>query len=329
MEIGLALPHYEYSFGLPGELDIRRMLSVATQAEGLGYSSVWISDHVWLDLAKYGGPATPFATTELVTALSALAVATKTVRIGSLVALEALRPASVLAKAFATLDQLSRGRAVLGLGAGWYEPDYREIGMEMPRPGVRIDRLAEAIAVVTGLFSSAPSQPVTAGGDYHHVDGCVLTPRPFEERSIPVLVGGKGDRVLDLAAQTHGWNTCWAWTPSAYAERLAVFEAACDRRGVDAQAKHRSLGLYTLIGESEQDLKLRWKLLQSSIPGVLGGVALEDWRTDKLVGTLESVQSQVEEWAALGVDELILGLGSVPFHLAQSDSLELASAVIA
>lgn len=329
MDIGLALPHYEYSFGIPGTFDVERMIAVARDADAGGFASLWISDHLSLDLAKYGGPADPFATVEPIAMLGALARATTSARLGTLVALEALRPAALLAKSFTTIDRLSAGRAVLGLGAGWYEPDYTEIGMNMPAPRERVGRLAEALEVLQSLFRSGPMEPVSAGGASHSAVDAVLTPRPWAERRIPIVVGGKGDRVLDLSVQyADGWNACWVWTPETYAERLAVHDAACERHGVDPEHRYRSVGLYALIGESEADLRARFERLRGSIPGVLDGVTLDDWRVGRLVGTVEQVREQLAGWEALGVDEIILGLGCVPFHLGDADDLHVATALI-
>ena len=100
--------------------------------------------------------------------LAALARRVPDVRLGTLVLCEALRPASILAKALATLDRVCGGRLDVGLGAGWYEPEYDAIGMSMPRPGLRLDRLAEAIDVVTGLL---PGTPFTFDGVHHRANG--------------------------------------------------------------------------------------------------------------------------------------------------------------
>lgn len=329
MDIGLALPHYGYSFGLPARFDIDAMLSCAADADRMGFDSLWISEHFTLDLAKYGGPSTAFETVELVATLGALARVTSRARIGSLVALEAIRPAALLAKSIATIDQLSMGRCVLGLGAGWYEPDYTDIGMSMPSPGERVTRLGEALSVIDALFVSVPGVSVTAGGQFHSVHGAVLTPRPFNERKIPVIVGGKGDRVIDHSVRhADGWNTCWVWTLDAYRERLAVHDQACERHGVDPAGQHRSVGLYALVGENERDLKARFERLRSSIPGVLDGVTLEEWRVGRLVGTVDEVREQIGAWSDLGVHEIILGLGSVPFHFAHTDDLEITQSLL-
>ena len=143
-------------------------------------------------------------------------------RLGTLVLCEALRPATVLAKALASLDRITGGRLDVGLGAGWYEPEYAAIGMDFPSPGVRLARLAEAVEIVTELLG-AGGGPCTFDGEFHSADGAINLPPALQVPRPPVFVGGKGNRLIQLAVElADGWNTCWVWTPEAYQERLDV-----------------------------------------------------------------------------------------------------------
>jgi alkanesulfonate monooxygenase SsuD/methylene tetrahydromethanopterin reductase-like flavin-dependent oxidoreductase (luciferase family) len=129
--------------------------------------------------------------------------------------------------------------------------------------------------------------------------------------------------VADVA---DGWNTCWAWTPSAYRQRLGVLDRACDAVGRDPGSVTRSLGLYTLCGDDERDLARRFERLREvSPPGVLDGLTLDQWREGRLVGTVDEVREQAEGWSALGVETLIVGLGAVPFAVTDLDDLELVA----
>jgi probable F420-dependent oxidoreductase len=326
MRIGLALPQYDYS--VPGESPLRyeTIEQHARAAQQWGFDSLWLSDHLFLDLAKYGGPATRFGAFEPVATLAALARAVPRVRLGTLVLLEALRPAAVLAKSLATLDRVTGGRLDVGLGAGWYEPDYEAVGMTMPPPGERIDRLREALAVVGGLLGG---QACTFAGRYHEAHDAVVDPPALQTPRPPLFVGGKGDRVLRAAVDlADGWNTCWVWTPEAYRERLGALERACDAAGRDPATVWRSLGLYALCGEDEADLRRRFeRMRQTGPPGVLDGTDLDRWREGRLVGTPEQIREQLAGWADLGVETVILGVGSVPFHVSALDDVELLAAV--
>lgn len=327
MRIGLALPQYDYS--VPGEspLEFGTIAEHARVAEAAGYDSLWLSDHMFLDIAKYGGSAQPQGAFEPLTTLAALAGVVTRPRLGTLVMCEALRPAAVLAKALATLDRITGGRLDIGLGAGWYGPDYAAIGMEMPRPGERLARLREAVEICTGLLGGGP---LTYDGTYHRTrDARNLPPARAQPRP-PVFVGGKGDRLLGLAAEVaDGWNTCWVWTPEAYRERLGVLDGACERAGRDPATLWRSVGLYALCGDDETDLERRFRRLQSVTPrGVLDGVSLSEWRQGRLVGTVDQVREQAERWESLGVETLILGVGALPFQVGALDDVEALAAAL-
>jgi alkanesulfonate monooxygenase SsuD/methylene tetrahydromethanopterin reductase-like flavin-dependent oxidoreductase (luciferase family) len=322
MQIGLALPQYDYSVAGERPLRFETIVEHARLAERGGADSVWLSDHLFLDLAKYGGSDRREGCFDPIVTLAALARAVPRVRLGTLVLLEALRPAAVLAKALATVDCVSGGRLDVGLGAGWYEPEYAALGMAMPRAGERLDRLVDALEVVKGLLGGGP---FTYEGVYHRARAATNRP-PAAQRPRPrVFVGGKGDRLLRLAAaHADGWNTCWVWTPEAYRERLDVCDEACGRVGRDPATMWRTLGLYALCGEDERDLERRFgRLRDQSPPGVLDGIDLATFRVGRLVGTVDEVRAQLHVWEALGIDTLVLGVGAVPFQVAARDDIEL------
>jgi probable F420-dependent oxidoreductase len=325
MRFGLALPHYDSSIPGRNPLPFAAVLEWAQRAETLGFDSVWVSDHLTWDLAKYGADDTRYGVYEALVTLAAVARATNRVRLGSLVLCEALRPPAVLAKALAAIDRLSDGRLDVGLGAGWYEPDYEAIGTTMPPAGVRVARLAEALQIIRPLLSDGH---VDFDGEHHRAHA-TNAPGPIQAR-VPVFVGGKGDRVLrTIARHADGWNTCWAWTPAAYRERLAVLDRACEAVGRDPATVSRSLGLYTLVGESDADLARRFeRLATSSPPGLLAGQTLATWRDGRLVGTVEQVREQVANWADLGVETIVVGAGVVPFQLVDGEDVELMAAAL-
>jgi len=324
VRIGLALPQYDSSVHGESPLHWETLASCARRAEAAGYDSVWLSDHLFFDVGKYGGSYEPVGAYEPIVALAALARAVPRVRLGTLVLCEALRPATVLAKALATLDRVSGGRIDVGLGAGWYEPEYLAIGMTLPSPGERLARLGEAIDVVTAMLA-ADREPVTVPGRVHRAAGARTLPPPVQRPRPPVFVGGKGDRLLQLVAdRADGWNTCWVWTPDEYRTRVDVLEQACERARRDPATVWRSLGLYALCGEDEADLERRFeRLREQSPPGVLDRATLAEWRVGRLVGTVEQVREQAATWAGLGVETLILGVGAAPFHLGAADDVEL------
>ena len=185
MQLGLALPQYDFSLGIGSPLSWASVLETAERAERAGFDSLWLSDHLVLDLERYGGPAERFGSFEPLVTLAALARAVPRVRLGTLVLCEALRSASLLAKSLATLDHLSGGRLDIGVGAGWYEPDYEAVGMTMPGPGERIDRLRDAVEVLRGLL---PGGPFTYDGRAHRANGAVNVPPALRSARDPASV---------------------------------------------------------------------------------------------------------------------------------------------
>ncbi|HYP23423.1 MAG TPA: LLM class flavin-dependent oxidoreductase, partial [Actinomycetota bacterium] len=206
MQLGLALPHYDTSYrnepvAWPSVRDC------ALAADRSGFSSVWVSDHLFLDWGKYGGPATRQGSLECWTTMTALAAATSKVRVGSLTLCNDLRSPALVAKMAASLDLLSGGRLDVGLGAGWYEPEYRAAGIDFDSAGTRIRRLGEAVEIVGRLLAG---EELTFDGRHYQVQEAICLPRPAQSPRPPVWVGGKGDLLLRTAARVaDGWNFSW------------------------------------------------------------------------------------------------------------------------
>ena len=157
----------------------------ASRAEELGYSSMVMTDH----LDARNGP--------LVT-ITAAALATTSLRVGTLVLCNDYRHPVVLAKELATLDRISDGRLEIGIGAGWMTTDYEQAGLPKDRPGVRIARLAEAVSVLDGCFGDGPFD---FAGEYYNISGLDAGPAPVQQPRPPLLMAGGGPRMLTLAAQ--------------------------------------------------------------------------------------------------------------------------------
>ncbi len=324
MEIGLALPHYDFS--VPGEnpLSWETLLGYARDAEAQGFDAVYVSDHLVFDVAKYGGGPDEYGTFEALVTLAALGREVPRVRLGTLVLCEVLRSPGVLAKTLASLDRIVGGRLDVGLGAGWYTPDYEMLGMDVPGAGERVTRLGETLDIVTGVIGGGP---YSYEGRFHSVRSAVAKPPSLQTPRPRVFVGAKGDRMIRLAAQrADGWNTVWVWEPEAYAERLRVFERACEEVGRDPARAWRTLGLYTLVGEDEADLAARYRRMQEQAPGgMLDGVGLDEWRAGRLVGTVDEVRAQLRDWKELGVHQLVACVGPLPFAVSHPEDVALAA----
>ncbi len=314
MKIGLALPQYDYSIAGESPLTFATLARHAQAAESYGYDSLWLSDHLFLDIKKYGGTAEPQGAFEPIATLAALAGIVPRVRLGTLVLCEALRPPTMAAKALSTLDRITGGRLDVGLGTGYYEPEYAAIGMELPSPGARVQRLREATEIIIALLNG---EDLTYEGKFFSCTGAHLDPPAQQVPRPPVFIGGKGDKMLALIAEVaDGWNTCWVWTPEAYQARAKVLDHACESIGRDPLSVERTLGLYALVGENEADLAARFARLQQATPaGVLDSMSLDEWRKGRLVGTAEQVREQAQVWSDLGVTTIIVGAGALPFQI--------------
>jgi probable F420-dependent oxidoreductase len=328
VRIGLALPHYDFSFPDGKPLSWERLVEAAQKAEDLGFDSVWISDHFFLDLARYGGSDEPQGTVEPFTALAALAMATERVRLGTLVACAPFRHPAHVAKMATAIDLISGGRFELGIGAGWYEREFEAFGYHYPDTGERFALLEESVEVIAGLFAGGP---VDHDGERFRLRGAYNHPPPLEHegRSGPTIwIGGKGgNRLLRLVARHGaGWNTVWKWTPAAFAERAYALRMALVAEGKDPQDARLSLGLYTLVGEDQGDLEARFRALQRWTPGAaLDGTALEDYGADTLTGTPEACLERLAGFARQGVEEFIVGAGPIPFSVYDWSMVELVA----
>jgi probable F420-dependent oxidoreductase len=324
MKVGLALPHYDFSFPDGGPVSWERLVASARRAEELGFDSVWISDHFFLSLERYGGGSELFGAAEPLTALAGLAVATGRVRLGALVLCAGFRHPAIVAKAATTIDILSGGRLDLGVGAGWYQDEYRAFGYEFGTRGERFEILEETVEVLARLFGS--DEPSTWEGRHFRLQGAFNHPRPVQKGGPPLWIGGKGGpRLLRLVADRgDGWNTVWAVSDEDYSERTRALDEACRRADRDPTTVKRSVGLYTLVGESPADLDARFRALQRWTPGgFLDGVDLQDWSRDKLVGTPEPVLERMRRFAGLGVEEIIVSAASLPFAIYDESMLDL------
>jgi probable F420-dependent oxidoreductase len=326
MQLGLALPHYDISFPDRQPASFDRVARYAELAESLGFFQAWVSDHFWLDLERYGGPAGRQGTPECWTMLSALAMRTSRVRLGTLVLAAGFRPPTLLAKMAATFDQLSGGRLDLGLGAGWNAAEFTENGLPFPRPGERLVMLEEALQVLRALLD-AGGAPASFEGRYYRAEQAPVVPGAVQRPHPPLWVGGKGDRLLGVVARAaDGWNLCWSVTPGEYQERLEVLAAACRRAGREPADVRRSLGLSTLLGRDADDLVARWRRLQAWTPGgILDGVELRDWAASRLVGTPDEVVAQLRAWQQRGVEQVICSYAGLPFSVFEDEQLQLTA----
>jgi F420-dependent oxidoreductase-like protein len=219
-------------FGSYGSVDdgaavFGRLAEAARAAEDAGFDAISVPDHVHQNRVG-GGPASPMF--EAYTVLGALALATTSARLFSLVSPVTMRAPGLLAKAVTTLDVISGGRAVLGVGAGWDVAEHEAYGIEFPGLGERFDRLDEELAVCRAMFGAGPA---SFSGKFYALRDAYNSPRPVRG-SIPVLVAGGGEkRTLDLVARYGDACNVSAGAPADVRHKFDVLDAHCERVGRD------------------------------------------------------------------------------------------------
>jgi probable F420-dependent oxidoreductase len=171
--------------GTRGIVDRTALVENARMAESIGYSHVSVNDHLSPQLAP-------------ITALTAVAMATERLRLCPLVLNNDLRHPAILAQELASLDRISEGRLVVGLGAGWNEPEYAAAGIQFDPPGTRIARMTEAIGVLRGLFAD---ERFSFDGTFYRIADMDGQPKPIQKPHPPFLIGGTRERMLRLAAR--------------------------------------------------------------------------------------------------------------------------------
>lgn len=228
MRVGIVVPQGwtgEYE-GVDAPRAWARTVEVARRAEGLGFESIWMYDHFHTTPEP-----TDTITFEAYTALTALAAQTDEVRIGQIVTCAAYRNPALLGKMVSTLDVLSRGRAELGLGAGWKRDEYEAYGYRFPGTRDRLRRLEETLQVVTRMFG--PGRATFDGADVS-VNGAINEPKPIQRPRPPIMVGGNGREVTwRLAARFADELNVDAMPPEELPEARAVVAERCAEVGRD------------------------------------------------------------------------------------------------
>lgn len=275
-------------------------------AEAVGFDHAWIDDHL---LNDEGDPDAPKL--EGWTTLAALAAVTSRIRLGLMVAANTFRNPGLTAKLATTLDHVSGGRAILGIGAGWFAREHEAYGIEFGAGfGERLDRLGEAVPLIRRLLDG---ERVTHAGRYYTMRDAVCAPRPVQPR-LPILVGGSGPRkTLPLvAAHADLWNAYG--TPEQIAASDAILRAACAAVGRDPESIVRTANANVVIRDTQADADAAWeRWLDRHTPEA-------DERGRELVGTPDSVVATLRRYRAVGVRDAVWIFRS-PFDTATMDRL--------
>lgn len=244
---GYHMPNFTYP-GVPRERLFDRVVELACAAEGSGFALVTVMDHFYQ--IKGVGPETD-PMLEAYTTLGALAARTSRVKLGTLVTGVTYRNPAVLAKQITTLDVISHGRALLGIGAAWNEDEHRGYGVDFPPIRERMDRLEDAVTIARLMFTE--DRP-TFEGRYSRIDRALNSPRPIQPGGPKILIGGGGEqRTLRIAAR-HADLTHWfAASLDQLRHKTEVLERYCEGIGRDPSTIERTIGSPFLLVEHERD----------------------------------------------------------------------------
>jgi F420-dependent oxidoreductase-like protein len=246
---GLHMPNFTFP-GVPTDRLFDRLVGQAKAAEKAGFDLVTVMDHFY-QIRGIGPETEPMM--EAYTTLAALAASTSRVKLGTLVTGVTYRNPAILAKQVTTLDVISKGRAILGIGAAWNEDEHKGYGIEFPPIGRRMDRLDEALTIAKLMFTE--DRP-SFEGKYYRIDRALNVPRPVQKGGPKILIGGTGERrTLRLLAQ-HGDIGHWfAASIDELKRKKQIFEEHCEAVKRDPSEVLLTLGVTLVLAENEKDAK--------------------------------------------------------------------------
>ncbi len=280
IKLGLQIPNFSYGTGV-SEL-FPTVIAQASEAENAGFDSVFVMDHFY-QLPGLGTPDQPML--EAYTALGALATATERVQLGTLVTGNTYRNPTLLAKAITTLDVVSQGRAILGIGTGWFELEHDQLGFEFGTFTERFNKLDEALQIIIPMIEG--KRP-TVSGKYYKTVEAMANPR-FREH-IPLMIGGSGEKKTIPLAARHFDHLNIIANFDELPRKIAVVKQECEKIGRDPATLETSMLVIALIGD---------QVSADAVP--------DDFKQRAVVGTGEQVAEQLQAKVFdAGVDGVIL-----------------------
>jgi F420-dependent oxidoreductase-like protein len=294
MKFGLSLPQ-GWTMDLVGIKDAveayETMTRVAQTADETGFNSVWLVDH----FHTVPRP-TQEVTFECWTSTAALARDTKRVRVGQMVTCNGYRNPALLAKMASTVDVLSHGRLNFGIGAGWYEHEYRAYGYDYPDAPERLRLLREAVQIILAMWSQ---EEAVFEGKYYHVSGAINQPKGVQKPHIPLLIGGGGEKVtLKLVAQ-YGDACNVGGDLETIKHKLDVIKHHCETIGRPYESIQRTSTTVCSIAETDEQAF-------AQIPEAAKRQFGDRMRSGGMIGSPETIRKRLADFEAAGVQELIL-----------------------
>ena len=280
-----------------------RWKGIVAAAEESGFAGLYRSDH-------FINPAPPEKDAlETLISLAYVADRTQRIQFGPLVAPLSFRDPRLLARQAAALDDLSHGRMILGVGAGWQAREHAVYGYDLGDTAARMQRFEEGLEIITRLLRS--DEPVTFDGHFYQLHGATLLPRPQRPGGPRLLVGGNGQRrTLALAARyADVWN-CFSLSAEGFRERSTTLDRLLTEAGRNPKDVQRTVMLRAYLGRSDEELdwRLAWRHDDPEFAGMSLAETVETLRVKKyaLIGTPEQILAGIQTYAAAGAEEIIL-----------------------
>jgi F420-dependent oxidoreductase-like protein len=293
MKFGIHHPSWRY----PGDpTDMFAGLSArARWAEEKGYAWFSVMDHL-IQIGRVGPQDEPFM--EGWTALAALAAVTSRIRLATLATSVGYRNPVLLAKIASNVDHISRGRLTLGIGAGWFEAEYRQYGYEFPpAPGYRLRQMAEAVRLIRALWTEPRT---TFHGRWFRAEEAILEPKPVQRPHPPIMIAGSGEQ-MTLKYVARLGNACNLFgDPEGVRHKLAVLERHCADAGRDYGEIERTCLLSFILARDEGQLAAKKERLGAA--PYFAGAALTPAQAADLVGRYRDVGVQTLIYSAFGND---------------------------
>lgn len=246
---GYHMPSFSFP-QLPPEKLFDHVADLACAAENAGFDLVTVMDHFY-QIRGVGQETEPML--ESYTTLGALAARTHRVKLGTLVTGVTYRNPAMLVKQVTTLDTISGGRAILGIGAAWNEDEHRGYGINFPRVGERMDRLDEALQIARLMFSE---ERPSFQGRFYHIERALNVPRPIQKGGPAILIGGTGEkRTLRMVAKYADMSHWFAGSLDDLKRKTEILEGYCAEIGRDPAQIFKVLGAPVLLAENEREMQ--------------------------------------------------------------------------
>ncbi|KAA8970048.1 LLM class F420-dependent oxidoreductase [Mycobacterium sp.] len=273
------------------------MSELAASVDDSGWDSLWVYDHFHTVPMP-----TPEATHEAWTLMSAYAATTSQIKLGQMCTAMSYRNPVYLAKVAATVDVISGGRVQMGIGAGWYEHEWRAYGYGFPSAKVRLGRLDEGVQIMLGAWRDGK---VSFTGEHYQADGAIVTPKPLQHGGIPLWIAGGGEKVTLRIAAKYAQYTNFTPEPDGFARKSAVLAQHCREVGTDFGAIVRSVNVNAIVGTSQADVSDRLRRIRDRMAGCVPEQAADAMIAgisgpESATGTTEQVIERLERLRDLG-----------------------------